>query len=756
LFYNLRNTAVGWNTGRYGIAAVAALFALQVRLALQPVLGSHTPYLPSLLSVILSARYCGRGPGLIATIVSALGTAYLFLEPIDSFAVAGREAAAGLGLFVAVAIVISMWLGGLRESLLSTSRAELALRESETQFRTLANAIPQLCWIANEEGWLFWYNQRWYEYTGTTPEQMEGWGWVSVHDPAELPSVMERWKVSLSTGQPFEMVFPLRGADGVFRPFLTRIRPVKNGEGKITRWFGTNTDISEQQKTEEALRASEARYSLLAEALPAVIFTASPQGLTDYVNRRWLEYTGLTVEEALASGWASVVHQEDSEKTRSVWMAALESGSPFETELRLRKADGSYRWFLSQATPLRNEKGEILKWLGIATDIEDDRRSEERLRQSQKLEAIGRLAGGVAHDFNNLLTAISGYNALVMERLSDPTMLAYAQEVNGAANRAAALTQQLLAFSRRQVAQTKPVNLNDVILEMRNLLTRVIGEDIELITSFSEKQAIVRADPVQVDQVIMNLAVNARDAMPSGGRLHFETASISLSSAQAGELQLAPGDYVTLTATDNGVGMDGVTKNRLFEPFFTTKDRGKGTGLGLSIIYGVVRQSSGAIVVDSEPGAGASFKIYFPKCSETESDSTASPAVAPKTATAFATLLLVEDDATVRRFVGAVLRNHGYEIIEASTPNTALEHVQRHPGPIDLLLTDVLMPEMRGPELADRLRDKYRELRVVFMSGYSDSTFLDPKALTNADYIQKPFSAEQLIRQIQNALSKGN
>jgi PAS domain S-box-containing protein len=463
---------------------------------------------------------------LAATAISAIGTDYFFLEPRHSLAITSHEAIANLTLFVVVGVIISFLVGNLRALLLSAARADGVLRESETQFRTLVNLIPELCWIANEEGWIFWYNQRWYEYTDTTPSQMEGWGWKSFHDPAILPPVMDRWQDAIATGDPFEMVVPLRGADGEHRPFLTRVTPMRNKDGKIIRWFGASTDISEQRKTEEALRASEARYSTLAEVLPAIVFTASPDGNLDYVNRRWYEYSGLTFKQTLDAGWAAVVHPEDYELSSAGWIAAMESGAPYEVELRLRRADGVHRWFRVRATPLRDrESGRILKWLGISSDIDDEKKSQERFRESQKLEAIGRLAGGVAHDFNNILTVINGYNDFLLEHLRhSPVLFGYAQEVKGAADRAGGLTRQLLAVSRRQVAQPKVLDLNGVVLDIRRLLVRVIGEDIELITSLVAEPLMILADPVQLDQIIMKLVVIERDSMTTGGRLKLETA----------------------------------------------------------------------------------------------------------------------------------------------------------------------------------------------------------------------------------------
>jgi two-component system, cell cycle sensor histidine kinase and response regulator CckA len=511
---------------------------------------------------------------------------------------------------------------------------------------------------------------------------------------------------------------------------------------------------TEQKLAEEALRESEARYSMLAEALPAIIFTSSPDGKTDYVNRRWEEYTGLTFEQSAASGFTTPIHPDDRPAVDSRWQVAMKKELAYESEFRLRRADGVYRWFRCRAIPLHNDQGVLLKWLGITSDADDEKRSEERLRQAQKMEATGRLAGGVAHDFNNLLTAISGYNGFLMESLSnEPTLLGYTREVQGAAERAAALTRQLLTFSSRQASQPKSVDLNLAVHHIHNLLRRVIGEDIELSTNLRTNLWSARVDPVQLDQVMMNLAVNARDAMPDGGQLMFETSNVIVSPAEAIDARAIPGEYVLLQVRDTGAGMDADTKSRLFEPFFTTKEKGKGTGLGLSIVYGVVQQSGGFIVVESEPGSGSTFRIYFPRCDAAlENEDPGTLLAESSAATAGETILLVEDDPSVRQLAAALLRAEGYRILEATRPAEALAIVAKHGDPIGLLLTDVLMPGMRGNELAQRLREMLPGLRVLYFSGYSDSTFLNPGALKGAGFLQKPFRGFELLRAVRDAL----
>jgi two-component system, cell cycle sensor histidine kinase and response regulator CckA len=388
-------------------------------------------------------------------------------------------------------------------------------------------------------------------------------------------------------------------------------------------------------------------------------------------------------------------------------------------------------------------------------DVSDRKRLEQQLIQSQKMEAVGRLAGGVAHDFNNLLTAISGYNELVLSQLppGDPRR-GHAEEIRRAADRAAGLTQQLLAYSRRQVLEPKVLDLNAVVSSMEKMLRRLIGEDVELATMQQPGLWPVRADPGQLEQVVLNLAVNARDAMPRGGRLQIATGNVAVDAASAlSGVALVPGDYAVLTVADNGLGMTPEVKARLFEPFFTTKEKGKGTGLGLSTVYGIVKQSGGYIWVDSEPGRGTAFRVYLPRC-HAEPDRLEPPPASPESTTAGSeTILLVEDEPEVRNLVEKLLAMQGYTVLVAASPSEALQLCEKERRRIDLLLTDVVMPDMSGRELARRLEPSRPEMRVLYMSGYTEDAIgrhgvLDPEIA----FLQKPFSPDALARKVREGL----
>ena len=1011
--------------------------------------------------------------------------------------------------------------------------AEEALRESEEQFRTLANAIPQLCSMANADGWIFWFNERWYEYTGTTPEQMAGWGWQSVHDPAALPQVLERWKASLATGRPFDMVFPLRGAEGIFRPFLTRIMPVRGRDGKVARWIGTNTDISEQRQAEEALRESEQRYrSLFANSLDAVFLTVGdgrieaanpaacemfgmteqeictlgreglldphdrrlgpalearrltghaqgeltfirkdgstfegdvssvmvgdkgqafvivrditerkraerqlaeserrfslmfekaafgislssiPEGVLADVNEAWAKifgYTrqeaigktllelniypnaeyragliaefedcgyagdreitlraksgrelvvsanfdqleiagqtyvlssfrditdhrrseqalresearfralienshdsihfldengailyrspscrrliGFTDEERVGSNFLDAMHPDDRPAFRRAWNdliqdpetarevffrvrhrdgtwksvetsiqnlmdnphvgafiatsrdvterkraeaeltqanlrlnlavtsgrlgvwewdilsntlvwddhmfelygvarggftgdfeawrncvhpddraaavagveAALRDERRYDLEFRVVHPGGAVRHMRADGLVVRDANGRAVRMIGMNRDVTEARQSEEererlqmQLFQAQKMESVGRLAGGVAHDFNNLLTVINGYSKMALADLApgDPLQDSLS-EIHKAGERATALTRQLLAFSRKQVLQPRVLDLQRVLVDMQSMLRRMVCEEVELRLELSGKNVLVYADLSQLEQVIMNLVVNARDAMPDGGRLLLETALVERDESYArSHPEARAGRYAMLGVTDTGVGMDEATRLRIFEPFFTTKGTGRGTGLGLSMVQGIVSQSAGYVDVESQPGRGSTFQIYLPALSGAAAEMEKPAALSELRGNE--TILVVEDQVEVRAFTAAALKAYGYRVIPASGGSEALAIWQRENARIDLVLTDVVMPHMSGRELVVRLAALCPGIKALYMSGYTGSVIAQHGILEeDTPFIQKPFSPEELAGKVRAVL----
>lgn len=493
-----------------------------------------------------------------------------------------------------------------------------------------------------------------------------------------------------------------------------------------------------------------------------MVWIARGDGSNIYTNQRWVEYTGLSLAESAGYGWSKPFHPDDLGVAERAWRRALESGEAYSAESRLRRSDGSYRWWLLRAVPLRDSTGAVVKWFGTGTDIdelkqaaEQLRRTEEQLRQAQKMEAVGRLAGGVAHDFNNLLSVILGYTSMLLEELEPGArMREEIQEVSLAGERAAELTRQLLAFSRQQVLQPKVIDLSQVVVGLDKMLRRMLGEDIEVTLSAPRGLGNIYADPSQIEQIVMNLAVNARDAMPRGGSLVIEVASVELDGhGIVGHDKVVPGRYLMLSVTDTGTGMDAATRERIFEPFFTTKEVGKGTGLGLSTVFGIVNQSKGYLAVQSELGSGTTFRIYLP-CTDRAAVVSSFASHAPPALRGSETLLLVEDDEQVRVMNCAILRRNGYRVLEASDAVEALAASEKFEGKIDLLLVDVVMPRMSGRELAERIVAVRAGTKVLYVSGYTEDTVLHHGALAaGIHFLQKPITPDMLLRKVREVLS---
>jgi PAS domain S-box-containing protein len=393
--------------------------------------------------------------------------------------------------------------------------------------------------------------------------------------------------------------------------------------------------------------------------------------------------------------------------------------------------------------------------IAFVSDISQRKYLEEQLLHAQKMEAVGRLAGGVAHDFNNMLTVISGYNRMILDELStmDP-LRGYAEEILKAADRAAALTNQLLAFSRRQIMQPRVINVNAVLILTQKMLRRLIGEDVDLVLNLGVNVGNIKADPGHVEQAIVNLAVNARDAMPLGGSLTIETADVVLDETYARtHLGVKPGEFTMIAVSDTGHGMDAETRRHIFEPFFTTKEKGKGTGLGLATVYGMIKQTGGDIWVYSEPGHGSTFKLYFPRVSEPLSEGAGD--AAPARHSGGETILVVEDEKAVRELTVRILQQLGYTILTASSGAEALELCRTHGGHIDLLLTDVVMPNMSGRQLADQMRASRPKTKILFLSGYTENTVVHHGVLdAGVDFLPKPFSRENLSKKLREVLSR--
>jgi two-component system cell cycle sensor histidine kinase/response regulator CckA len=516
------------------------------------------------------------------------------------------------------------------------------------------------------------------------------------------------------------------------------------------RTLALRNEITERQRAEKALKASEEYYRLLFDSNPQPMWvydleTLAFLAVNDAAIKQYgyarEDFTAMTLRDlAVADG--SPVMPDDLTSSRP--------GTAGESAHRRKDGSRIEVQITTGKLPFSGRPASLV----LATDVSDRKRVEAQLRQSQKLDAIGRLAGGVAHDFNNLLTVILGQAQLLQSSLADGTQSGRVEEIIGAGQRASALTRQLLSFGRRQMLLPVVLDLNEVLKDSTRMLGRLIGEDVDLVVVPGANLGRVKADPGQIDQIIMNLAVNSRDAMPRGGKLTIETANVELDEAyQSQHPTVTPGRYVLLTVSDTGCGMDSTTQARIFEPFFTTKEAGKGTGLGLATVYGIVQQCGGFIWLYSEPGHGTCFRIYLPRVEAPASASVLpeDPATRPRRGNE--TVLVVEDEARVRALIRDILVGHGYTVLEAASGPQALAFARQYSGPIHLILTDVIMPGQSGREFVEAISPLRPNAKVVFMSGYTDDAIVRHGLMSDGiAFVHKPFTASALLCKIREAL----
>lgn len=770
---------------RYGAAILSVALAAAVSLALFPRLLA-TPLAPFLVAIILVAWLAGLWPSVAATMLS-LGTVLLlpyqagtFIPSparlivfgviclaigivAESMARSRRQAVEQAIALEEQALELEMANQELTESADEAQRSQEIAEAAEQRYRLLFDRNPLPLWVYDLETLAFLaVNDAAVEHYGFSREEFLAMTLREIRPSAEVSALLESRR-SAAPGLAKSGIFRHQTRDGTEIRVDIRSHDM-TFDGRAARLV-LATDVTESLHAREELRSTSERLRVLVDAMPMAIIGFDADGTVRSWNPAAERMFGWSEGEAVGRDNPGVPPDRKDEAD-AMRAAILEGQVLAGVQVVRQRRDGSPIDVSLSSAVLRNSQDEIVGFVGVCEDVSDRRRteqalqtSEEQLRQAQKMEAIGRLAGGVAHDFNNILTAIQSYAEFLVQDLgADSRYGDDLREIQKAADRAAGLTQQLLAFSRRQVLRSEALDLNLIVTETERMLRRVIGEDIEIVTRLDPTLALLQGDAGQLSQVLLNLAVNARDAMPGGGRLLIETAMVELDDHYAREHRGAlPGPHILLSVSDTGTGMDGETRSRIFEPFFTTKEPGKGTGLGLSMVYGFVRQSGGSVWVYSEPGEGTTFKIYLPQAAEQlpgpprpSKASTAATLVVPGT-----TVLLVEDEVAVRRVARRTLLEHGYTVLEAENGAEALTVAGEHQGPIALVLTDMVMPEMRGGELAARLRRVRPEARLLMMSGYTEEA-ASRKAILEAGsaFLEKPFTASGLLEKVQEVLAE--
>ena len=644
-------------------------------------------------------------------------------------------------------------LRGLSLDITERKNAELAVRESESRFRSLFQAVPQPVWVYDLETLRFLkVNDAAIRQYGYTNDEFLSMSVKDIRPESEVDLFLDHLDEQ-ATNSGYRGIWKHRKRDGTLIDVEIYAHDAQL-DGRPCRLIAAN-DLTRRRLAEEQLIRSEERYRDLVENAHDIIYSHDLLGNYTSINKAGERITGYSREEALKMNITDTVAPEFVEVAREMIKAKLRGEESTAYELEILAKHGE-RICVEVNTKLIEQDGRPIGVQGIARDITARKHLEEQLRQAQKLESVGRLAGGIAHDFNNMLTAINGYSDLTLRQLpEDHKLRRNIQEIKKAGERSAQLTNQLLAFSRRQLLQLEIVNLNEVLTDTTQILRRVIGEDVELITDLDPHIDTVKFDPGQMTQIVLNLAVNARDAMPGGGKLTIATRNVFMTAEQAKAFSgLVSGAYVQLIVSDTGTGITEADLEHIFEPFFTTKEVGKGTGLGLSTVYGIVKQSGGGIRVSTEGGKGTSFEIFLPRAIE----QTAQPADTVEDGDnrfpfGAETILLVEDEDVVRSLLREALEACGYEVIVASDGVAAMEICSNTTRSIDLLVTDVVMPQMGGRELAEKLQVLMPDMPVLLVSGYTDDVFVresvfDPRV----SFIQKPFSLENLSKKVRTML----
>jgi PAS domain S-box-containing protein len=643
-------------------------------------------------------------------------------------------------------------------------RSENALRMSEQRFELMARATNDAVWDWDLVTHRIWWNVGVRSFLGYPPDHIGtdlAWWHAHIH-PEDRERVVSCIRSVIDSGGRFWLdEYRYLCADGSYACVFDRGYVIHDERGKAVRMIGAMMDITDRKRAEEALRETNETLRTLIQASPLGIAVTDQTEKLRIWNPAAERIFGWKAHEVIGRALPATARPNGPDELHVLTTRALRGEALTGVEVACQKRDATPIDLSLSMAPLRDARGDISGAMALVADITERKVAEEQktqlkeqLRQSQKMEAIGQLAGGIAHDFNNLLTAVSGYAELLQGRFeaSDPNRY-YADEILKSSNRASLLTRQLLAFSRRQVLQPRVLDLNSVVHGVEGLLRRLIGDHLELVTSLDPAIGLVKADQGQIEQIIMNLAVNARDAMPQRGTLRIETQNVELGEEYLrlhGRVRSGP--HVMLAVSDTGCGMSSDVQSHLFEPFFTTKSKDKGTGLGLATVYGIVKQSEGDVWVQSELGSGTTFRIYLPRVFEAEEPARRDlPRARPQRGTE--TILLAEDSEVVRRLLRELLTQNGYRVLEAANGEDAVRASRNYDGTIHLLVTDMVMPQMSGRELAAALKPERPGLKVLYMSGYTEEAIakhgvLDP----GTTFLEKPFSPESLAKAVREIL----
>ncbi len=652
--------------------------------------------------------------------------------------------------------------------------AERALRESEAQFRAFAQAVPNQVWASQPDGYLYWFNEQVYLYTGADEGSLDGKeGWGAIVHADDVAQAAETWGRALRSGQAYRAEFRIRRADGEWRRFAVHAEPVRDDTGEITRWVGANIDIEDiRRQGEELERVNDILSDLLTGATAErdqlwtlstdMLARADYEGGLSAVNPAWTETLGWTEQELLTNPYADIIDPEDTEATVAALTRMRETGRPTRFQNRIQSKDGV--WTPIDWTVAPEPDGE--NFIAVGRDLTEDKarehqlmQAQDALRQSQKMEAVGQLTGGIAHDFNNLLAGISGSLELLQKRIGEGRLggvKRYITAAQGAAERAAALTQRLLAFSRRQTLDPKAIDVNRLISGMEDLIRRSAGPTVKVAFVEADDVWATRIDPSQLENALLNLCINSRDAMmPDGGQLTIETANNTLDDNAAAELDLPPGQYVSLSVTDTGTGMSPEIIAQAFDPFFTTKPLGQGTGLGLSMIHGFVRQSGGQVRLRSEVGKCTIFCLYLPRFMGEIGEESAAQGPHSAVEGHGETVLVIDDEPTVRMLIVEVLEEAGYRTLQAGDGPSGLALLHASPQ-VDLLITDVGLPGgMNGRQVADAARETRPGLKVLFVTGYAENAAVgDGLRDDGMEVLTKPFVMSELGEKIRDMIEQ--